>query len=238
MQLRPLPARDQSPSLPYPLWPCAPRAQPVSPAPSPSQVGWLVTSANLGDSRAIIDTGVEAHHLTGARFWGGAGPVMRPLAPTNQLLCQPGQLLGWLLGSSRAAHRCSRMHCCSQLPARSVSSATSHPPAHLAPACTELLTSLRALPLQLTTAWQRPRAQARPPSLPPPSPQTDLCNCTCSPRSGPPCGDAQGRAAASGGHGQHHRAHRLFGLGCACKPDPTLQGLPGQCVLTVLLAWL
>lgn len=29
-------------------------------------MGWLLTSANLGDSRAILDTGVECVGLTGA----------------------------------------------------------------------------------------------------------------------------------------------------------------------------
>ncbi len=49
-----LAARPSFPQPPY----CT---QPLLP-----QVGWLVTAANLGDSRAIIDTGVESHHLTGA----------------------------------------------------------------------------------------------------------------------------------------------------------------------------
>lgn len=49
-----------------------------------------MTAANLGDSRAIIDTGVELHHLTGARhaarmglYCSFGGPEVQPalLAP-------------------------------------------------------------------------------------------------------------------------------------------------------------
>ena len=52
-----------------------------------SQVGWLVTAANLGDSRAIIDTGVELHHLTGARHAARMGCTAVLGGPKCSQLC-------------------------------------------------------------------------------------------------------------------------------------------------------